>query len=410
MSTKREVLKFYGLHIKNQRDSTMADDEPMSVDQLTKVYRQQALLLAVAATKNGLGNADGDDDDNEQEDAVGDDECSSRKKKTAPQQDLDGSDDGNDDHHGKNLNEIDESESLPSWHVAQHVLDLLYRGQNPSSSASMVVENSNPSSIKRIIHVCPDCGNILQPGYNGTTLRVVRPNNPKSSSSHRRTLRRRRQRLMKRRANAKQREGKSNNNNTNTNNNDNKRKSIDSNKDDNDETNNDDARVTTMENIELVPLVDDVGYLELDRHYLVITCGSCHGKIHLKGVKQPKQQDSKDEQVQQVALAGSHKVYNQQQPKKKQRTDISNNKNEEEEEFMALPSLKTNDRSFQSSSSAQPPIPLSTTGDQKSDNQQPPPNQPKQLPLTLLGSSKKKKKQKKKPASQLMDFLSSLND
>ena len=388
----------------------MTESNQVDVDYLTRIYRQRILLLAVGTnnlTKQIVSqNADNDeavgmDDDDEQDDIDVDDSRDAGGESSTKRQ------------------EKEEISISPSWYVTEHILDQLYRNGQAKQRANKKRNESSATTTR--LHVCPDCGEIIQPGYKGTTLRVVRPK--LKSKSNRHTLRRRRQRLRQRRAHVKQKDSKvfnqSMDNVDTTSNNSKKRSLASSGDDDEDATKNEDesSTATNLEDVELVPLVDDVGYLELDRHYLELKCGSCHGKIKLKGVKQPKQQtqSSQEEQQQQQKIAPSNRTTNQSQdqgnkftPKRLPEKDIVIGagsiigEDDAEEDFMALPSRK--------SESTRSPSTISFATKAKT-----PPTPPQQSPpppqSLLLGSSKKKKKKKPKPnKSQLMDFLSSLND
>ena len=93
-----------------------------SVDLLTRTYRQQALLLAVAASKNkNSGTAKEDDAEYVVRHAA------------------------NRNEPGRQL--IEESTTLnensASWHVTQHILDQLYRGQMDHSIPQLFVRRLN---------------------------------------------------------------------------------------------------------------------------------------------------------------------------------------------------------------------------------------------------------------------------
>jgi hypothetical protein len=135
-----------------------------------------------------------------------------------------------------------------SWHVAQHVLNNLEQDADDATKSDMV------------LHVCQDCGAVLQPGYNGTILSVQRSSS--LTVTQRRTLKRRRQRQLKRQAFLKLQAAK---------------------------------RAPNLQKEEptiacsLVILQENPDdCLVLDRHHLVVACGVCRGKVRLKGLKRQR--------------------------------------------------------------------------------------------------------------------------
>jgi hypothetical protein len=135
-----------------------------------------------------------------------------------------------------------------SWHVAQHVLNDLDQNTDDATKSD------------RVLHVCQDCGAVLQPGYKGTTLSVQRSSS--LTAAQRRTLKRRRQRQLEHQAFLKLQAAKKIPNLAKQ------------------EPNIACSLAVLQEN------PDDC--LVLDRHHLVVLCGICRGKVRLKGLKRQR--------------------------------------------------------------------------------------------------------------------------
>jgi ferredoxin-like protein FixX len=174
-----------------------------------------------------------------------------------------------------------------SWHVAQQVLNHLDQEADDSTKSS------------RVVHVCQDCGAVLQPGYKGTTLSVQRSSS--LTSTQRRTLKRRRQRQLKRQAFLKQQAAK-------------KVQSLQ-------------KEEPTVACSVAILKENPKDSLVLDRHHLVVACGVCRSKVRLKGLK--RQRPAKAAMVEK-------RVYNKSVPKKTAAALPSNNL-----EFVPLPILPT---------------------------------------------------------------------
>jgi hypothetical protein len=194
-----------------------------------------------------------------------------------------------------------------SWHVAQHVLNHLDQDADDSTKRD------------RTIHVCQDCGAVLQPGYKGTTLSAQRSSS--LTATQRRTLKRRRQRQLKREAFLKQQAAK--------------------------KVQNLAKEEPTIASSVAILQENPNDCLVLDRHHLVVACGVCRGKVRLKGLK--RQRPVK------AAVAGKQ-VYNRPVPKKAGTAVPSNNL-----QFVPLPKLSA------------PTLLQQNLGKQKKKKKNPPP-------------------------------------
>jgi hypothetical protein len=177
-----------------------------------------------------------------------------------------------------------------SWHVAQHVLNHLDQDAGDATKSDRI-----------LLHVCQDCGAVLQPGYKGTTLSVQRSSS--LTVTQRRTLKRRCQRKLKRQAFLKLQAAKKAPNNLHKG-----------------EPTNTCSLAILQEN------PNDC--LVLDRHHLVVACGVCCGKVRLKGLK--RQRSAK------AAVSEKRVFYNKAVPKRAAPSLPSFNL-----EFVPLPKLST---------------------------------------------------------------------
>ena len=198
-----------------------------------------------------------------------------------------------------------------SWQSSQHILDQLW--------------DDTEENLTQKIYGCQTCGDILHPGFLGTTLRVCRGNKGKRVRT--RSQRRREQRKIRKQAFDQQKEA----------NDPNKRSSLPQ-ADDN--------------NHPKFSLLEDEQSLTLDRNHLSIRCGRCQSKFRVKGIKKIS------EPVPALAKANV-------QSRVQHKRDDASISNKDTIDYVQLPSLANID---------------------------------------------KKKKKKKKPASNLLSFLSSLND
>jgi hypothetical protein len=421
---------------------------------LTREYRQKVLLLSVAASSSCKSSARARQkqlaEQNQAASRVLEDRVSSTTqsnfvKAGAVEKDHDGID--NSSKRNTNNDFKEDHENLPSWHVTQRMLEQLYHGSKNLCHSNNVDKSLIPpasTSSEKRLYVCPDCGAILQPGWNGTTLRVVRrpridafskngkqdileelPGTLKSKHVKRSTLRRRRQRREQQRARAKQKGAKPMSNPLFTN----TKKTPPPT---NDGKNDNEGNVNGLENVQLIPLVDDGGYLQLDRHFLVITCGSCQGKIHLKGVKQPKKKNMQSTATPTTTTSSSSRSTKlgsltpslvvpslsakttvrdgtravNSNSNKRPRDDDNGN---QEEEFLSLPSRTPPQPPSSSRGSVQltNPSKVPPTKQQQQQQQQ---HERYQRNLAVLQAGSKRKKKKQQPPNRLMDFLSSLND
>jgi len=175
-----------------------------------------------------------------------------------------------------------------SWHVAQHVVNHL----------DQVADDATKSD--RVLHVCQDCGAVLQPGYKGTTLSVQRSSS--LTAAQRRTLKRRCQRQLKRQAFLKLQAAKKG-------------------------PNLGKVEPTIACSLTILQEKPD-DCLVLDRHHLVVACGTCRGKVRLKGLKKQRRPVK--------AAVSERRVYHKSVQKSAVAAMPSNNL-----EFVPLPKIST---------------------------------------------------------------------
>jgi hypothetical protein len=158
-----------------------------------------------------------------------------------------------------------------SWQVTQHVLDRVW---STTSSSNIDASSSATVTDDAVIYACQGCGYLLHPGWKGTNLRVKRFNNGSSS------IRRRKQRKRRKIARAEEMKAKDNRNNC-------RRASFGNTKK---ISNCADAATTTADLQQRLVLLRDDESCTTDRsivrNNLVLTCGRCRDKTHLKGLLQ----------------------------------------------------------------------------------------------------------------------------
>jgi hypothetical protein len=210
-----------------------------------------------------------------------------------------------------------------------------------------------PPPPTSIVFSCQECGYLLHPGWNGTTLRVQRARKAAAT----RTMRRRQQRQTKQLALSQQKQAK--NHITPLQRRKQQGSTIDQ------------ANKEEEEPPRLQLLQGDASVL-LDRHHLVMRCGRCQAKVCLKGVR-------RESQTSQKAAIRQTKDYSQMR-------------------------TKTNPKKAQAAATA-PADSMDFV--QLPPTVAPPPPPP---PLFIPQGRKKKKKGKAPPPNKLLHFLSSLND
>jgi len=166
-----------------------------------------------------------------------------------------------------------------AWDVSQHVLDRMWNSPENNTTNEFngniigakpsIVSPENNSSTTTTNYACQSCGYRLHPGWNGTTLRVKRPN-PFSSPSAKRTFKRREHRKRKKAALAEEKKAKDHRHN--------KR-----------ELSRNDSQDASPRQ-KLVLLRDDPSINRLEKHLLVVTCFRCKDKTNLKGLRREQQQ------------------------------------------------------------------------------------------------------------------------
>lgn len=222
--------------------------------------------------------------------------------------------------------------------VADHVLSYLHRNDRSSTKAN------DGSSF--VVHLCEACGALLHPGFSGNTIRTRRCTNNSLSPSQRKTLRRNLQRKRKRQAAAQAQAAK-------------QQQSYQQPK-----SSSTNPQIMVVPTTQMILQEDPTIPFRLERHHLVLACGTCNHKIRLQGLKRSNPRPP----GQKSAVTASKP------PNKVDSTgdDLG---------FVPLPKVDNN-------GSNKPPTNL----------------------LLQQGAKKKKKKKPKQPANKLMSFLSSLND
>jgi hypothetical protein len=311
-----------------------------------------------------------------------------------------------------------------SWITSQQTLDTLwssagkrsslisYDNINKKSLTTTPANNNNyqqpQTSPTSYCFACQECGYMLYPGWKGTNLRIRRPDQLKqfsiTSSSESTTTDATATRIATRRKTVRRREQR-------------KRKSIARNKQ-MERTASSSSRMTTMarpttaasSSSNFVLLENDITLSQVRRNHVLLTCGRCHGKVYLAGMKKSSNNSNppKHHQQQQIAnvLSYSSRTTVSKSPQQHDHATASTNL---DYNFEPLPSL--NERPSMSEkrkvSSANQKL-LSPL---------------EQRELEKFGPKKKKKKtnnheqfagnnsnNNKKKNNNLMDFLSSLND
>lgn len=146
------------------------------------------------------------------------------------------------------------SNTMESWATSQFLLDKCWL-ESPTPSTN--------NEHERIVHLCPQCGAWLHPGWQKSTLRVARV--PTHHTTHQ--TRKRRVQRKKRRALLVQSK---------------KAKEFHTNKAPG--SSNATSNQSLESQVEQVLLREDSD-LFLDRHHLVLRCGRCDAKIRIKGLK-----------------------------------------------------------------------------------------------------------------------------
>lgn len=161
------------------------------------------------------------------------------------------------------------SNTRESWTTTQYLLEKCWTE----------MPNSQNSDNPRTVHLCPQCGAWLHPGWQGSTLRVARF--PARSATHR-TRQRRIQRKKRRALLLQSKKAKEFNTNKHT-------------------RTGPQALVSPVEQV----LLRNDSDLFLDRHHLVIRCGRCDAKIRIKGLKREVPPTKQSIQQAQVGKGGT---------------------------------------------------------------------------------------------------------
>jgi hypothetical protein len=158
------------------------------------------------------------------------------------------------------------SHTSESWQTTQHLLDQLWMDQN---------ERPLATSGYAVVYGCQECGAVINPGFERTSLRVKRL--AKTAS---RTLRRRHQRKVKKLALLQQKQAKDPN----------RRKQKE-------EENSHETKTILLQN--------DPDLI-FDGHHLVIRCGRCRANVRVKGLKrEPQAQKAAAKHPQKATAKGS---------------------------------------------------------------------------------------------------------
>jgi hypothetical protein len=173
------------------------------------------------------------------------------------------------------------SNTQTAWTVSQHVLDRLWdiQQQQQHQQHHQQLEQREKDDNTTVVYGCQQCGTILHPGYKGSTIRVKRPQTPTSSAAagaSLKTIRRRQQRKIQRAAQSKRqlmRAAAKSSSNSNSN--------IDRRSSDNC------IEAVVVEERLVLLGDDDMSDHKRTESHLVLTCGRCHGKVCLNGIKRP---------------------------------------------------------------------------------------------------------------------------
>lgn len=261
-----------------------------------------------------------------------------------------------------------------SWEVSQYLLDKVWLDNHQSDPATPHYakssgSNGSTTTTSRTIWGCSECGSILQPGLNGTSLCVQRLSAAAKTKPGSKTLKRRLLRKKKQIALLQQKQAKDSN--------------LRKNKQQQQPPNNSSSQ---LEHSTKLVLLEDDPNLVLERHCLRVQCGRCTAKTYLLGLKRESEPNKKAIQQQQQRQppeirSAPRKVKGGASP-----ADTS-------EEFLALPPAPSK-------------APTTSMGVSRRQKQQQHP--------TLLQKGKKKKPPASKGGAnkknKLMSFLSSLND
>ena len=148
-----------------------------------------------------------------------------------------------------------------AWIASQHVLDELWK-----DTCREGPQKTTPIS-DAVAYGCQECGFVIHPGWNGTSLRVRRFDTP-SRSFRRRQQRKKKQDTFLREKKAKDFQY------------------------DRSKKQQQQQQASSDDPMSQMVLLKGDTNLALDRHHLAISCGRCQAKVRLKGLKR-QQEDSK---------------------------------------------------------------------------------------------------------------------
>ena len=283
------------------------------------------------------------------------------------------------------------------WQVTQHVLDRVWcttSSPNNDASTSTTVTDVDDT----VVYACQGCGYLLHPGWKGTNLRVKRSHNGSAS------MRRRKQRKRRRVARAEEMKAQDIRNN--------RRRSFVANTNKN--TSSGDSATTAELQHRLVLLQDDESCTTdrpVVRNHLVLTCGRCRDKTHLKGLLQQQLKTTSP-----IVAAPTYK-------KKMNGGSGSDGNGNLADNFVSLPPARSSYQANNRKKKTPPQVVMSaaiaatiaTSSTTKSSSSSSPSiSLLEQKREEQFGARKRKKKAKSissdKKTGNLLDFLSSLND
>lgn len=263
------------------------------------------------------------------------------------------------------------SKTPEAWRTAQHLLDQCWVDEESLSSNS-----PHNNVVVSIAYSCPQCGAVVYPGWEGTSLRVARLSLAKAA----RTRRRRLQRKQRRAFLSQQKQARDTNTTKHA-------------------SKNESSAITALERTIL--LLRDDPDLVFDRHHVVIQCGRCQAKVRLKGLKRevpPTKQNIQRKQMSKGTRVGVNVKSDERKQPVGSHCDTSDPSSVDGPvDFLELPPAAPKKAAFM---------------DTKARHGKARPS-----PLTLQNPKKGKKNKKgggnnnnNNNKSQLFNFLSSLND
>mmetsp|Transcript_34603 Transcript_34603/g.99684 ORF Transcript_34603/g.99684 Transcript_34603/m.99684 type:complete len:251 (-) Transcript_34603:76-828(-) len=129
-----------------------------------------------------------------------------------------------------------------------------------------------------VVHLCCQCGATIHPGWRGSSLRVSRLCSPSAAKTRRRRMQRQRRRELI----AQSKRARDTNKNTQPKN-----------------------KLSSSSQVPAKALLRDDSGLLFDRHHLEVKCGNCQAKVRLKGLKRETPLTKIDIQRRQITFEAS---------------------------------------------------------------------------------------------------------